>query len=92
MGYKSRKKRIVLGLGFDGDDDHLRVTRGENFYLLGGSQSTHDAMRGKVVCLNKIVKCHGKHLDDVSDKEMDDIAHSIGLRYFKHVIKNEYTS
>ena len=35
----------LLGLAFDADDGHKRLTRGKNFTLLGGSQETHEVMQ-----------------------------------------------
>src|SRR4051794_35199273 len=38
------RKAALLGLGLDGDGQ-VRITRGENFLLLGGSQTTHEEMQ-----------------------------------------------
>ena len=35
---------IMLGLGLDNEDGHKRITTGENFYLVGGSEETHERM------------------------------------------------
>ena len=29
---------LMLGLGLDNQDGHKRVTKGDNFYLVGGSE------------------------------------------------------
>ena len=36
---------MLLGVGLDNDDGHGRVTRGENFRLVGGSHDTHQQMQ-----------------------------------------------
>ena len=35
---------MMLGVGLDNRDGHKRVTRGDNFCLIGGSEETHDRM------------------------------------------------
>ena len=48
-GKPARKKRHpkiggILGVGLDANDGHKRITTGEKFLLLGGSQDTHERM------------------------------------------------
>jgi hypothetical protein len=76
---KSKQKGILLGVGLD-SDGHKRVTTGPNFLLMGGSEETHGVMTEKVIKLNEKLKAAGKHLDNVSHQEFEDIAGSIGLR------------
>jgi hypothetical protein len=72
-------KKILLGLGLD-SDGHKRLTTGPNFALVGGSEETHEDMTEKAVKINEKLAAKGKQLDDVSREELDDIAHSVGLR------------
>ena len=44
---------ILLGMGFDNKDGHVRVTKGKNFALLGGSEETHVEMQEKAIKLNE---------------------------------------
>jgi len=74
-----KKKALLLGLGLDNDDGHLRVTRGENFHLVGGSEDTHGTMQEKAVKFNEKLKGRGRRLEDISHEEFRDIAHEIGL-------------
>jgi len=46
---KTKKKACLLGLGLDGKDGHTRITTGENFKLVGGSEETHGVMQEKAV-------------------------------------------
>ena len=39
------KSAALLGLAFDNDDGHTRLTRGDNFVLYGGSHQTHAVMQ-----------------------------------------------
>ena len=77
---KPRKARI-LGLGLD-SDGHKRITSGENFTLVGGTQETHEVMTEKAIKLNEKLKARGKRLETVSKEEFDDIAHEVGLKKF----------
>jgi len=76
---KSRRKAVMLGVGLD-SDGHKRVTTGPNFVLAGGSQETHEVMTEKAIKINEKLSAAGKRLEDVSREELDDIAHSVGLR------------
>ena len=71
-------KAMMLGLGLD-SDGHKRVTRGDNFALVGGTEETHDGMVEKAVKINEKLARKGKDLDSVSREEFDDIAQSVGL-------------
>ncbi len=75
-----RIKKLLLGLGFDCDDDRKRITVGDNFRLYGGSKITHEAMREKAIKFNEHLKKRDKTLDEVSEKEVCEIAHKIGLK------------
>ncbi|MBI1884290.1 MAG: hypothetical protein HYS08_08830 [Chlamydiae bacterium] len=74
-----KRKSLLLGLGFDHRDRHLRVTRGENFHLVGGSEKTHSKMQEKAISLNEELSKRKKTLEDVSREEFMDIARDIGL-------------
>ena len=79
---KKKRKAIILGVGLD-SDGHKRLTTGENFALVGGSEETHAVMTEKAIKINEKLKARGKQLEEVSHEEFDDIAHEIGLKKFK---------
>lgn len=72
-------KKILLGMGLDCKDGHVRVTKGKNFALFGGSEETHDIMQEKAIKFNEHLNKHKKSLDELSDKEFCEIARNIGL-------------
>ena len=76
---KKKDKAWLLGLGLDNGDGHLRITRGENFHLVGGSEDTHGVMQEKAVKFNEKLKGRGRRLEEISRDEFRDIAHDIGL-------------
>jgi hypothetical protein len=73
-------RKILYGLGFDAKDGHVRVTRGENYRLYGGSDQTHEMMQEKAVKFNEQLNKRRKTLDEVTDREFLDIARDIGLK------------
>jgi hypothetical protein len=50
----------LLGLGLDARDGHQRITKGDDFLLLGGSQETHERMTDIVMRMREGMKRRGK--------------------------------
>ena len=71
------KSAALLGLAFDNDDGHTRLTRGENFLLCGGSHETHAVMQETALKINERLDKRGKRLEDVSLGELRDICHEV---------------
>lgn len=63
----------LLGVAFDAEDGHKRITRGPNFLLAGGSQETHGQMQETAIKINEHLSRKGKDLSEVSVKELRDI-------------------
>jgi hypothetical protein len=76
---KSRRKpkAALLGLAFDAEDGHKRITRGPNFLLAGGSQETHGMLQETAIKINEHLDRAGKQLADVSVRELRDIVAEI---------------
>ena len=81
-GGKKKRKAIMLGVGLD-SDGHKRLTTGENFTLVGGTQETHEQMTEKAIKINEKLKERGKQLEEITHEEFDDIAHEVGLKKHK---------
>jgi len=79
----STLRKLLLGFGFDAKDGHLRITRGKNFRLFGGSKTTHQMMQEKAVKFNEQLQNRGKTLEEINRKEFNEIAHKIGLTPLK---------
>jgi len=73
-------RKILLGLGFDSKDGHVRITKGKNFRLFGGSEETHERMQEKAIKFNEQLNKRRKTLDDINREEFCDIARSVGLK------------
>ena len=67
----------VLGVGFDGDDGQRRITRGPNFYLVGGSQRTHEHLTKIAVKINEKVDERDKRLEDINARELSQIVEEV---------------
>jgi len=76
---KNKRKAFLLGLGLD-SDGHKRITRGDNFTLVGGTLETHEVMTEKAIKINEKLKARGKQLEDVGRAEFDEIAQEVGLK------------
>ena len=82
-------RKLLLGLGFDAKDGHLRITRGKNFYLYGGSKPTHEVMQEKAIKFNEQLKARGKTIYDVNREELNEIVDKIGLKPLAHEEKTD---
>ena len=78
-GSKSSKnvKALLLGVGLDSKDGHLRITRGPNFQLVGGSSETHEVMQETAVKFNEELTKRGKQLAEIEPHEFVDILHKL---------------
>jgi len=68
-----KRKALLLGLGLDNEDGHVRITRGDNFQLVGGSEETHEKMTETVIRFNEKLKHRGKRLEEVDPEEFRDL-------------------
>ena len=74
MTKKKRKSRAgLLGVGLDNEDGHKRITTGEKFLLVGGSEETHERMTETVVKTFEELKRRDRQLEEVEPKELADI-------------------
>ena len=69
----NQTKASLLGIGFDNQDGHKRITKGKNFHIYGGSEETHDKMVETSIKVNEKLDAKGKRLEDLSKNEFIDI-------------------
>ena len=81
---KSEKFALLLGVGLDGKDGHRRVTKGENFLLVGGSKDTHEQMQDKAIGFNEELRRRGRRLEDIGRNEFREIADRVGMNIVPH--------
>ena len=68
---------LLLGVGLDNQDEHRRITKGDNFYLVGGSAETHDRMTETAIKFNEKLSKRGKSLHELSKGEFVDLMHEV---------------
>ncbi len=74
---KPKPRAGMLGIGLDNEDGHKRLTRGDNFLLVGGSQETHEVMQETAIKVNEQLAKRGKRLEEASPEELREIIHRI---------------
>ena len=66
-------KAGLLGIGLDNEDGHKRITTGEQFAIVGGSEETHGRMTETVVKTFEELKTRRKHLHQIEPQELAEI-------------------
>jgi len=72
-----KPKATLLGMAFDAEDGHTRLTRGKNFVLCGGSTETHEVMQETATKINEHLDKRGRRLEEMSLGELRDICESV---------------
>jgi len=77
VGQKKPKNRPevlgLLGIGLDNEDGHQRITRSNEFLLVGGSEDTHELMQDVAIRFEESLKERGKRLRDVDPDEVAEL-------------------
>lgn len=71
---RANSKKIIrlLGVGFDSDDGHVRITKGENYDVFMGSDESHEYIRQLICKIEDALKQKNLSLDDLSPEEFSD--------------------
>ncbi|MEZ6141192.1 MAG: hypothetical protein R3B84_11535 [Zavarzinella sp.] len=71
------KMRILglLGVGLDNDDEMKRITRTDEFLLVGGSKDTHERMQETAIKFEEGLERRGKSLAEAEVEEIIDLLH-----------------
>jgi len=64
-----------LGVGLDNEDGEKRFTRSEHFFLVGGSEETHERMQDTAIRFTEGLKRKGKELHQTTLAEIIEILH-----------------
>ncbi len=75
MNNDTEKSAFLLGLGLDNQDGHKRITQAEQFYIVGGSQETHERMTETAIKTCEELRNRGKSLHSVEKQELAEIVH-----------------
>jgi len=65
------QKRVVglLGVGFDSEGGHIRITQADEYQVLMGSGETHEALQKICMQVEEKLKEAGRPLSDYSPEE-----------------------
>ena len=64
---------FLLGVGLDGTDGHHRITRGDGFRRVGGSEETHERMQEAVIRMVEKPERRGRNIPNSSIEELGDL-------------------
>ncbi len=73
MAQAKRTRNHLLGVGLDAQDEHKRITRGDGFNLVGGSEATHERMTEIVIKTNEDLSRKGRTLRDAHPEEVAEL-------------------
>jgi hypothetical protein len=59
-----------LGVGLDNSDEHRRITQSKNFFLIGGSEETHERMQDTAIRFDEGLERKGKELREATLEEI----------------------
>jgi hypothetical protein len=72
---KGRQMRVagMLGVGFDHDDGHIRITQGEGYQVFMGSDESHSMLRDLLGRIHDAVCRSGRKMTDYTPEEFIDL-------------------
>ena len=95
MKRRPTKKRAkwLLGLGLDDPQGHLRLTRGPDFRLYGGSKPTHEKLQELTLKSRERLKRTGQTFATASERHiratLDEVADKLGLQPLREKLTPE---
>jgi len=69
-------KHHLYGIATKGDG-HTRITKGDNYTLVGGTEQTHEIMQETAEKVNEHLKKKSKDLSELTTHELRDIAEKV---------------
>jgi hypothetical protein len=66
-----KKKKIIrlLGVGYDEEDGHIRITNTENFDVMMGSEESHEHIQNLLLKIERELQAKNLSLDDLSPNQ-----------------------
>jgi len=76
---KTGQSQIVglLGVGFDHQDEEIRITQAEDYKVIMGSRESHQALQNVCGKINQVIKESGRVLSDYTPKEFMELMQEI---------------
>lgn len=67
---QEKRQVHLLGIGLDNRDGHKRLTRAEQFSIVGGSEETHERMTETLLKTCEDLRERGKSLEETEPREL----------------------
>ena len=65
------------GVGFDTEDDHVRITKGEKYDVLMGSDESHEYIRELIQKIESQLENQGLALDEITPEQLSEFVQAI---------------
>ena len=74
-----KQKKIIrlLGVGFDAEDGHVRITKGEKYDVFMGSDESHEYIQKLIQKIEAELEKRGLSLDDLTPEEFGEFVQSV---------------
>ena len=78
MSPQKRKKIIrLLGVGFDAEDGHVRITNAEKYDVLMGSEQSHEYIQQLIEKIEDQIENRGLALDDLTPEQLGEFVQAV---------------
>lgn len=67
----------MLGVGFDADDGHMRITTSDNYDVLMGSDESHEYLTQLIGRIETELKERGMNLEELDPAELGNLVKSL---------------
>jgi len=69
---RAEQRRVVglLGVGFDHEDGHIRVTKSDHSQVVMGSSESHKILQNMCLEIEEAVRLSGRELNDYTPEEL----------------------
>ena len=74
---KRQKIIRLLGVGFDAEDGHVRITKGEKYDVFMGSDESHEFIQQLIQKIEDELEKRNLSLDDLTPEEFTEFVGSI---------------
>jgi len=76
---KANQKKIIrlLGVGFDTEDGHVRITKGEKYDVLMGSDESHSYIQQLIHKIENELERNNLSLDDLTPEEFSEFMKTV---------------
>jgi hypothetical protein len=74
-----KEKKIIrlLGVGFDAEDGHIRITQGDKSDVIMGSEESHEYLSGLIRDIEERIEACGLTLEELSPGDLSELVESL---------------